>query len=105
MALVAAVLLAAFVLPAPSGGLAIVAGGLVETGEVWFWIHWSRRRRADVGVEALIDETATVVAPCTPLGQVRIHGELWRARCEAGADVGDTVRVTGVEGLTLLVER
>jgi membrane protein implicated in regulation of membrane protease activity len=36
--------------------------------------------------------------------QVRIQGELWGARCEAGADPGDTVRVVERDGLTLLVE-
>ena len=38
-------------------------------------------------------------------GQVRIGGEIWQARCEAGADTGETVRVVGLNGLTLLVER
>ena len=46
-----------------------------------------------------------MLAPCRPTGQVRIGGEIWEARCEAGADVGETVRVTGLDGLTLLVER
>jgi membrane protein implicated in regulation of membrane protease activity len=36
---------------------------------------------------------------------VRIGGEIWQARCEAGADTGETVRVVGLSGLTLLVER
>ena len=105
MALVTAVLLAIFVLPSPWGAVAIVGGTLVEAGEAWFWIRWSRRRRAHVGVEALIGETAKVVVACTPLGQVRIRGELWRARCDAGAREGETVRVSAVEDLTLVVDR
>jgi membrane protein implicated in regulation of membrane protease activity len=36
---------------------------------------------------------------------VRIQGEVWSARCDAGADAGDTVIVRSVEGLTLVVER
>jgi membrane protein implicated in regulation of membrane protease activity len=39
-------------------------------------------------------------------GQVRVHGELWRARPYAGTapvDVGATVAVAAVEGATLLV--
>jgi membrane protein implicated in regulation of membrane protease activity len=34
-----------------------------------------------------------------------VEGELWRARCEAGADVGESVRVVSVEELTLEVAR
>jgi membrane protein implicated in regulation of membrane protease activity len=34
---------------------------------------------------------------------VRVNGELWAARCSEGASRGDTVRVEGVDGLTLVV--
>jgi membrane protein implicated in regulation of membrane protease activity len=46
-----------------------------------------------------------VTEPCRPDGQVRLNGELWEARCAEGADRGETVRVTGREGLKLVVER
>jgi membrane protein implicated in regulation of membrane protease activity len=36
---------------------------------------------------------------------VRILGELWEAMCEGGAEAGDLVRVTDVDGLRLVVER
>jgi membrane protein implicated in regulation of membrane protease activity len=39
-----------------------------------------------------------------PDGQVRIDGEIWRARCERGCDAGATVVVRAVDGLTLEVE-
>jgi hypothetical protein len=47
---------------------------------------------------------AEVVVPCRPSGQVRVHGELWEARCAAGADIGEDVRITALEELTLVVE-
>jgi len=34
-----------------------------------------------------------------------VRGEVWNARCDGGAEVGERVRVRGLEGLTLLVER
>ena len=105
MALVAAILLALFVLPSPWGLVAVVAGVAVEVGEAFFWLWLSRRRRAVVGREALIGATALVTAPCRPVGQVRVQGELWAARCDDGADEGEAVRVREVEGLTLVVER
>jgi membrane protein implicated in regulation of membrane protease activity len=90
---------------APWGIVLIAAAAAVEVGESLFWIWLSKRRRAAVGVEALVGRTAEVVRPCGPLGYVRLDGELWQARCEEGADRGAEVRVRGVEGLTLVVER
>jgi membrane protein implicated in regulation of membrane protease activity len=75
----------------------------IEIGEAWFWWWLSHRRRPAVGVETLVGMTATVVSPCRPLGQVRVQGELWEARCERGADVGEAVEVVAVDGLTLVV--
>jgi membrane-bound serine protease (ClpP class) len=104
MALLTAILLAVFVLPRHWGIVAVVSGGLIEGAESWFWIRWSQRRRAAVGAEALVGAIAKVATDCMPVGQVRIHGELWRARCDAGAAAGEEVRVVAVHGLTLVVE-
>jgi membrane protein implicated in regulation of membrane protease activity len=38
---------------------------------------------------------------CRPVGQVFVNGELWRARCEDGADPGTRVKVVAVDGLML----
>ena len=93
-----------FVLPAPWGLVAIVGGAAIEIGEAALFIRLSRRRRSTVGAEALIGAEARVVEPCRPLGRIRVRGELWRARCERGAEAGETVRVSAVEGLTLVVD-
>ena len=104
MLFVGAVLLAIFVLPRPWGIVAVLAAAVVEVGETFFWIRLSRRRRVQVGPETLIGAEADVVTPCTPDGQVRVGGEIWKARCAAGAETGERVRVTAREGLTLVVE-
>ena len=105
MALLGAILLAIFVLPPAWRLPVVVAGGAIEVGESFFWIWLSKRRRPSVGVETLVGSSASVVTPCRPLGQVRVQGELWQARCEDGADPGDEVRVESVDGLTLSVSR
>ena len=104
MLFVGAVLLALFVLPAPWGLGLVAASAVVEVAETYFWIWLSRRRRIRAGAETLIGARAVVVSPCRPAGQVRVQGELWRALCEPGAEPGETVRIVGREGLTLLVE-
>jgi membrane-bound serine protease (ClpP class) len=104
VAFVVGLLLALFVLPAPWGLVAVGVGAAMEIAESWLLIRLSRRRRSYVGAEALLGTMAEVVVPCDPTGQVRVHGELWRARCPGGARAGETVRVVAVDGLTLLVE-
>jgi membrane-bound serine protease (ClpP class) len=103
--LLGAILLAVFVLPVEYAVPIVIVGAIVEVGETLFWVWYSRRRRAQVGAETLVGEMAEVVTRCAPLGQVRLQGEIWRARCEEGAERGERVRVTALEELTLVVER
>jgi membrane-bound serine protease (ClpP class) len=65
--------------------------------------HLNRRYRPRSPDEQLIGLIAEVVTPCRPRGKVRVRGELWDARCDAGADAGGSVRVERVESLTLFV--
>lgn len=104
MLLLLAILLALFVLDEPWNWVAVVAAGVVEIGEAWLFVRWSQRRRSVVGAEALLGRTALVAADCMPVGQVRVAGELWQARCAAGAAAGDEVVVRELDGLMLVVE-
>jgi membrane protein implicated in regulation of membrane protease activity len=92
------------VLPGPWNWIAFGACIIGFGGEVGFWNHRVRSRKAATGVQTLVGKTATVTQSCRPRGQVRVAGELWEARCDAGADPGDRVRVAEVQGLTLVVE-
>jgi membrane protein implicated in regulation of membrane protease activity len=104
--LLLAILAAIFWLPTPWGFVAVAAATVVELAEVAVFVWYSRRRRATTGAEALPGSTGIVVEPCRPVGQVRLAGELWRARCEEGADVGERVVVESLgPELTLLVRR
>jgi membrane-bound serine protease (ClpP class) len=105
VALVVALLLAVFVLDRPWNLLVVVGALFLEVAEIFGWIWYARRGSAQVGAETLIGARAVVLTACRPRGQVRVHGEIWDATCEAGADPGDRVRVSAREGLTLLVER
>jgi membrane-bound serine protease (ClpP class) len=103
VALTVAILLALFFFPWPWNLLVILGGLAIEAGELTWGLRIARRWRPATGAEAMIGARAEVVTRCRPDGQVRIKGELWRARCEAGADVGEAVRVDRLEGLTLMV--
>jgi membrane protein implicated in regulation of membrane protease activity len=103
--LIGAIALALFVLP-PGWGIAVVTlAAVIEVAEVGFWIRFLRRYRIATGKEALIGTSAEVIEACNPRGRVRFRGEIWHADCDARAEVGDRVTVTGVHGLTLRVQR
>jgi membrane protein implicated in regulation of membrane protease activity len=99
-----ALLLAIFVLPSPWGVIAVVVALVLDVTEVTVGVWYSRRRRASVGTESLVGATGVALGELLPEGQVRVNGEIWRARCEAGCDAGTTVVVRAVNGLTLDVE-
>jgi membrane protein implicated in regulation of membrane protease activity len=96
-----------FLLPSPWNVIAFLAGLVLWLGEVFVIWRLVRRKQVQAGAETLIGRSATVIAACTPLGQVRLSGEseIWRARCAEGAERGETVRVVGIDELTLIVER
>jgi membrane protein implicated in regulation of membrane protease activity len=105
MALTVAIVLALIFLPWPWNLVMILGGLTIEVGELAWGLSLARRWKPRTGAEAMIGEEATVVSACRPLGEVRVQGELWRARCDEGADAGDTVRIECIEGLTLVVSR
>jgi membrane protein implicated in regulation of membrane protease activity len=101
---IVAVLLALTVLPSPWGVVAIVVGFGIDAAETAFFVRWSKRRRATVGVETLVGRNAVVVRQLTPRGQVKLDGEVWEARGPAGLVPGDEVVVMAIDGLVLEVE-
>jgi membrane-bound serine protease (ClpP class) len=105
MVLLIAILLAAFLLPTPWNLVVVLLALLWEllTAAVGLW--YARRGHAQVGAETLVGKAGQVITRCAPLGQVKLDGEIWAARCDSTAEVGETVRVRSVEGLTLVVDR
>ena len=98
MFIIIALLLALLFLPSP-WGLIVIAGAVVcETTLAVVGIRYTKRRRAQVGAQTLIGETVEVITALAPTGHVMHGAEIWRAHSEV-------VRITGVQGLTLEVER
>lgn len=92
------------VVPMPWGVVLVAGAAVVDVAESLFLLRWSRRRRSAVGAEALVGKRAVVVTELWPEGQVRVDGELWKARYEGGLEAGREVVVRAVDGLTLDVE-
>jgi membrane-bound serine protease (ClpP class) len=66
----------------------------------------AQRLKATTGAEGLVGErgsTLTAIDLEAP-GQVRVHGEIWRATSPVPLEQGRGIRVTKVDGLTLVVE-
>src|SRR3954467_9049708 len=108
MVLLLSILLVVFLpIPSPWDAIVIIAGSLLEVGEGMVRRRWSKHPARPLhpatGAESMIGRTATVVADCRPVGQVRLRGELWEARCEAGAAAGEVVRVEAIDNLVLVV--
>ena len=99
-----ALLLAIFLLPSPWGFIVVACALVVDVLEVSVGLWYSKRRRATVGTDAFVGVTGVAIDDLFPEGQVKVNGEIWRARCEAGCDAGAAVVVRAVNGLTLEVE-
>jgi membrane protein implicated in regulation of membrane protease activity len=99
--IVAVVLL--LVLPWPWNLVAFLALIPVWALELMGWNRTVRHRRRAVGADTLIGRDAVVITACRPHGQIRLDGEIWKARCDAGAAIDDHVRIVGRDRLTLVV--
>jgi membrane protein implicated in regulation of membrane protease activity len=91
-------------LPTPWNVIGFIVVLPIWVLELMAWNRTVKHRRKAVGAQTLIGKDAVVSMPCRPVGQVRLDGEIWEARCDAGASQGDRVRVIGRDGLTLVVE-
>jgi membrane-bound serine protease (ClpP class) len=99
-----AIALAIFVLPSPWGLVAVAVGAALEIAESTAFIWWSKRRQASVGVQSLVGRRGVAIDALWPDGQVRVSGEIWKARCRGGCDPGSAVVVRGIDGLVLEVD-
>jgi len=84
----------------------IVIGGLLITDafEIMIWLRW-RKKRSITGSDTLVAQFGEAIGPLDPEGQVKLRGQIWKARSNEPVARGEWVRVESVEGLTLMVSR
>ena len=63
-----------------------------------------RNQRVTTGMEAVVGETGKVVSGFPGSGRVLVEGEIWQAKCTEKLQVGQSIRVTKLTGLSLDVE-
>jgi membrane-bound serine protease (ClpP class) len=89
---------------------AIIAAGVILAAFVIFAgqrvLAAHRDEPVRTGHEELVGDVGEVREPLDPTGQIFIEGALWRARAAGDGRIGlgNRVRVTSVDGLTLGVE-
>jgi membrane-bound serine protease (ClpP class) len=64
----------------------------------------ARRVRVSTGREGMIGEIGVARTELGPAGKVFVHGELWNAVARTSLPQGARVRVSGIDGLQLIVE-
>lgn len=108
MLTIVALVIALLFLPQPWSWIVVIVAAVIDVIETLAFVWWSRRRRRltqpAVGVDDLVGRRGVVVTPLRPEGQVRIFGELWRARGAPEAPPGARVVVRAVDRMVLEVE-
>jgi membrane-bound serine protease (ClpP class) len=64
----------------------------------------ARRRKARLGVDALVGSAASAMEPLTPEGHVLVEGEIWLAMASGPVAAGTRLRVVGHDQFLLRVE-
>lgn len=97
---------------APGGSLAVqpvLATGVSLLTLAYFWLAVRKgllayRAPRHNSLVDILGQVGDVRTPLDPTGSVYIQGEMWSARADEAVPVGAKVRVTGREGLVLLVQ-
>ena len=88
-------LITAIIVSVPLGVIAIFLMTLVIR---------AHKNRVVTGTEAMIGEIGVARTMLGPEGKVFVHGELWNAMAKTSIAEGTRVRVSGVDGLRVVVE-
>ena len=65
----------------------------------------THRKKVTTGMEGLIGEIGRARTDINPEGSVQVHGEIWTAFSDQPIKKGDHIKVVGVDGLQIKVEK
>ena len=84
------------------GGVALASAGFLM-GVIAMLVR-ARRRPVAIGKQRMVGLVGEAIEDLDPEGQVKVAGEIWRARAARPVAAGTRVRVRAVRGLVLEVE-
>jgi membrane-bound serine protease (ClpP class) len=87
-----------------STALAVTLPFAIVTACLLTMVLRARSQRVVTGPTAMLNTTGVALTALSPQGKVFVHGEYWDAVSTMPIAPGASVRVVGVEGLTLTVE-
>jgi len=65
----------------------------------------THRKKITTGNEGMVGENGVAQSKISPEGNVKVHGEIWKATSDILIKKGDRVRIVSLEGLVLKVEK
>ena len=65
----------------------------------------THRKKITTGNEGIVGKSGMAQSKISPEGNVKVHGEIWKATSDALIKKGEKVRIVSVEGLVLKVEK
>ena len=86
----------------------IIALWVIKDAVMFPFVRIAYQPGSEGGATRMVGAQGTAQDALQPSGYVRISAELWRAELQPGSppvEPGDRIRVLGVRGLTLVVER
>ncbi len=110
MLTILALVVALLFLSWPWNVIIVVVAAAIDIAETGVFLWWSRRRRrltpVAVGAETIVGRVGVALGrldpdAARPTAQVRVEGEIWRARSAEPIDPGAAVVVSAVDGLLL----
>lgn len=86
------------------GITAVISGFLIIAIRAVYKVH---KTKPVTGKSGLIGEKGEVLEVLEPVGQIKIHGEIWKALSEDSERIkkGEKVLITSIDGLTLHVKK
>ncbi len=88
----------------PSTALAVTLPFAIITTFLVAIILQARANKVITGSAGMIGEIGVAHTALAPTGKVFVHGEFWSATSSAPLEAGAPIRVTDVQGLTLMVD-
>ena len=77
----------------------------LASGFMYFFLMSAMRQPVQTGAEGLLQSTGRVIDANNGIFLIQMHSEIWKARSPDELHVGDTVKIVGMNGLSLDVQK